>query len=66
MVKIRICYRCKVKFMKEEGCNKMICKCGVIMCYVCRKLNVSLLRNISIMCYLCYEFIIFFRYINMV
>lgn len=65
MAKIRICHRCKAKFMKEEGCNKMTCKCGATMCYVCRKPNVSLSRNTSTMCYLCHEPIIFFRYINM-
>lgn len=64
MAKIRICHRCKAKFMKEEGCNKMTCKCGATMCYVCRKPNVSLSRNTSTMCYLCHEPIIFFRYIN--
>ena len=42
MAKIRTCHRCKAQFMKEEGCNKMTCKCGATMCYVCRKPNVSL------------------------
>jgi hypothetical protein len=48
MAKIRTCHRCKAKFMKEEGCNRMTCKCGATMCYVCRTPNVSLP---SVMCY---------------
>lgn len=34
---IRTCSRCKVKLIKEYGCNKMICPCGSIMCYICKK-----------------------------
>ena len=35
---IRNCPRCKVKIVKEFGCNKMICsKCHCAMCYVCKK-----------------------------
>ncbi|KAF9883426.1 hypothetical protein FE257_003467 [Aspergillus nanangensis] len=35
---IRACPRCKVKIIKYDGCNKMICsKCRCVMCYVCRK-----------------------------
>ncbi|PYI06766.1 hypothetical protein BO78DRAFT_110826 [Aspergillus sclerotiicarbonarius CBS 121057] len=35
---IRNCPRCKVKIVKEYGCNKMICsKCHCAMCYVCKK-----------------------------
>ncbi|OJD19471.1 hypothetical protein AJ78_00539 [Emergomyces pasteurianus Ep9510] len=30
--------KCKVKIVKEDGCNKMICvKCRSVMCYVCKK-----------------------------
>ncbi|CAI6368556.1 unnamed protein product [Macrosiphum euphorbiae] len=36
-VLIRICYHCKRKFVKEDGCNKMTCSCGKKMCYICRK-----------------------------
>lgn len=34
---IRTCYKCKRAFFKEEGCNKMTCTCGALMCYVCDK-----------------------------
>ncbi|PLB51106.1 hypothetical protein P170DRAFT_160306 [Aspergillus steynii IBT 23096] len=35
---IRNCPKCKVKIIKESGCNRMSCtKCGCHMCYVCRK-----------------------------
>lgn len=33
---IRVCYKCKRRFYKEEGCNMMHCTCGAAMCYVCR------------------------------
>lgn len=35
---IRTCPQCKVKIIKESGCNKMRCTtCGCLMCYVCKK-----------------------------
>ena len=35
---IRECWKCKVKYLKEEGCNKMTCpKCGSKMCYLCKE-----------------------------
>ncbi|KAK2751470.1 hypothetical protein FQN55_000745 [Onygenales sp. PD_40] len=35
---IRTCPKCKVKIVKEDGCNKMSCvKCRTMMCYVCKK-----------------------------
>ena len=36
---MRECWKCKVKFFKEEGCNKMACPrpgCGAQMCYLCK------------------------------
>ena len=35
---IRTCPRCKVRFVKEMGCNKMTCPtCKVCVCYTCGK-----------------------------
>lgn len=35
---MRTCPKCKVKIVKEDGCNKMVCtKCRAMMCYVCKK-----------------------------
>ncbi len=34
---IRTCWKCKKRFFKTEGCNKMTCVCGASMCYVCKK-----------------------------
>lgn len=33
---LRICPKCKKRFFKQTGCNKMTCTCGTTMCYVCR------------------------------
>lgn len=33
----RICNRCSNPIIKESGCNKMVCTCGMMMCYVCKK-----------------------------
>jgi len=34
---IRRCSKCKSPMIKEEGCNKLTCQCGAIMCYICRQ-----------------------------
>jgi hypothetical protein len=34
---MRKCPKCKAKIIKELGCNKMICSCGNMMCYVCQQ-----------------------------
>lgn len=33
----RTCPRCSTSFIKESGCNKLVCPCGYKMCYLCRK-----------------------------
>jgi hypothetical protein len=33
----RTCPRCGLGFVKESGCNKMVCVCGYAMCYICRQ-----------------------------
>ncbi|XP_067012881.2 uncharacterized protein [Anabrus simplex] len=34
---VRTCWKCKQQFIKEDGCNKMRCTCGALMCYICRQ-----------------------------
>ena len=34
---MRECPKCGIRFFKEEGCNRMTCSCGQVMCYQCRK-----------------------------
>lgn len=38
--RVRECPKCKSRFYKTEGCNKMTCSCGTLICYICRK-NIS-------------------------
>ena len=38
---LRTCPKCKSKFYKNEGCNKMTCKCGMTMCYLCKEPNIG-------------------------
>src|SRR5437660_2513972 len=32
---IRKCPNCKKEIVKSEGCNKIICSCNTIFCYIC-------------------------------
>ncbi len=34
--RIRECPKCKTRFFKIEGCNKMTCTCNTLICYICR------------------------------
>lgn len=29
------CHRCSRPYFKENGCNKITCVCGCMMCYLC-------------------------------
>lgn len=33
----RVCPKCSLSFVKSSGCNKLVCNCGYVMCYVCRQ-----------------------------
>ncbi|KAJ9051737.1 hypothetical protein DSO57_1002001 [Entomophthora muscae] len=33
----RTCPDCNLSFTKLDGCNKMTCRCGYVMCYLCRE-----------------------------
>lgn len=33
----RTCPQCGLGFIKESGCNKLTCRCGFTICYICRQ-----------------------------
>ncbi|KAG5518866.1 hypothetical protein PMAC_002397 [Pneumocystis sp. 'macacae'] len=33
----RTCPDCNLSFVKSDGCNKLVCQCGYVICYICRK-----------------------------
>ena len=39
----RTCPQCGLGFIKESGCNKLTCRCGYTICYICRQA----LRSVS-------------------
>nr|CAD2194058.1 unnamed protein product [Meloidogyne enterolobii] len=38
---VRKCPRCGVQFVKEKGCNRMTCRCGMTQCYICREREIE-------------------------
>jgi len=38
---IRKCPKCSMAFVKQDGCNKMTCRCRTTQCYLCRATNIG-------------------------
>ncbi|XP_024920065.1 E3 ubiquitin-protein ligase RNF216 isoform X2 [Cynoglossus semilaevis] len=36
--RVRKCVKCTTGLVKSEGCNRLLCRCGSAMCYLCREL----------------------------
>lgn len=43
--RVRHCPKCKTPLLKEGGCNKITCRCGGKICYICRAENVCTVLN---------------------
>ncbi|CAK9829067.1 E3 ubiquitin-protein ligase RNF216 [Anthophora retusa] len=38
---VRKCSKCSRPYFKEDGCNKIYCPCGALICYICGKIIYS-------------------------
>jgi hypothetical protein len=36
--RVRQCPKCNAKFIKTKGCNRIVCRCEAVICYVCRQI----------------------------